>query len=130
VVNPTEVITKTDFHPYSLSFFDESLEKKFMTYRIKQRLNQIRFYYFVTLILYCIYLLSGYFYNDYVEEDEMNIFYSKISISGFLLLNGIIVLTDYYEEYYIKITLFVIISRFYLNHFFSMYSMFASQRLF
>lgn len=109
MVNPTEVVTKTDFHRYSLKFFDESLEKKYTTYRIKKSLKKIRLFYFVTLFFYCIYLMSNYFYKDDIAGEDLDIFYIKISLSGFLLLMGIIVLTDYYEENYIKITSFVII---------------------
>ena len=106
MVNPTESITKLDFHKYSLSFSDEALERKYTSYKIKRNLNKIRIFYFATLILYCIYLMSNYFYYELISDD-VNIFYIKISLCGFILFNGIVVITDYYEKYYARITLFV-----------------------
>ena len=128
-MNPTEVVTKTDFHTYSLKFFDDSLEKKYTTYRIKKSLIKIRLFYFVTLFFYCIYLMSNYFYEDDIGGD-LDIFYIKISLAGFLLLIGILVLTDYYEENYIKITSFVIILFYKYYFLISLYTLVCATRLF
>ncbi len=106
-MNPTEIIRKTDFNKFSLTFSDDAMERRYVSFRIKRNLNKIRVFYFVTLIIYCIYLMFNFFYYNIENDDGINVFYIKISLCAFLLLNGLIILTDFYEEYYLKITIFV-----------------------
>lgn len=100
------IVTKTDFHKFFLTFYDERLEKEYNNYRLKRKIKNIRIYYLASLLFYFIYLLGKYLFFE-ANEQDMNIFYLKISLAGFLIFLGLLIMTDFYESHYTKITLFV-----------------------
>lgn len=109
VTNVNHAVSQTDMHQYLLNFLDDVLEKKYIIYRIKRNINKIRLYYFSSVSLYIISLLGNYLFMEISEDNNINltIFYMKLALSSFLILFGLIILTDIYEKYYIKITIFV-----------------------
>lgn len=109
VTNVNHAVSQTDMHQYFLNFLDDVLEKKYIIYRIKRNINKIRLYYFSSVSMYIISLLGNYLFMEISADNNINltIFYMKLALSSFLILFGLVILTDIYEKYYINITIFV-----------------------